>query len=103
MTLYRRPKNDPTLGALRCKTWKTLPGMDVAPDNPLWEERCRQYWTLQGRLYGWKMSAFTMAYDNELGMVSTYCCITEVLPGERTEEFWRVPVESAQLQPLVHQ
>lgn len=102
MTIYRKPMHEPKVGDLRCKTWRTLPGLGLSPDDPVWAKRCQQYWELQARLYGWRMSPFTMAYDHE-GLVSTYSVILEVLSGERTDEHWRVPIESAQVAPLVRQ
>ncbi len=102
MSLYRKPKEPAVVGDLRDKSWQTLPGMDVAPDDPVWAARCEQYWTLQSRLYGWKLSGYALSYDPE-GFVSTYTTIAEILPGERTDEHWRVPVESAQVAPLVLQ
>lgn len=103
MALYRKPMHEPKVGDLRCKTWSTLPGLGLSPEDPLWADRCRQYWELQGRLYGWKMSAYTMAYDMSEGFVSTYCTILEILPGERTDEHWRVTVVDTQVKPLVQQ
>jgi hypothetical protein len=104
MPLYRKPSKPayahPHPDSLRMKSWKTLPGMDIAPDDPVWGARCKQFWELQARLYGWRLSDFTMAYDNEHGFVSTYCVLLEIMPGERTAEHHRVPVESAGIAPL---
>lgn len=103
MTLYRKPKNSTAAGDLKVKSWQTLPGLDVAPDDPIWEARCRQYWELQARLFGWRMSGFSFAYDTVTeagqthGFVSTYCVVVEILPGERTEVWERVPAQSAQI------
>lgn len=97
MSLYRKPKRPFVAGELRLKSWSTLPGLDVAPDNPMWAARCKQYWELQERLYGVKLSDFTMAVDNVNGFVSTYAVVMDVLPGERTSDHSRVPVESAQI------
>jgi hypothetical protein len=106
MTLYRKPKNSTAVGDLKVKSWQTLPGLDIAPDDPLWAARCQQYWELQARLFGWRMSAYTFSYTTiteggeTKGFVSTYCAILEILPGERTEVWERVPVQSAQIGSL---
>jgi hypothetical protein len=97
MSLYRKPKRPLVKGELRMKSWSTLPGLDVAPDSPMWAARCRQYWELQERLFGFRASDFSMAVDNENGFVSTYCVVLEILPGERTADYDRVPVASAQV------
>lgn len=106
MTVYRLPKEAPVPGqpsALRLKTWRTLPGMVIAQDDKLWAARCKQYWELQGRLFGWRMSDFTMIVDATEGFVSTYCTVLEVLPGERTADHSRVPVEATGVQSVYRQ
>lgn len=94
MTLYRTPKEPFVPGELRLKSWRTLES-NIAQDDPTWAARCKQYWELQERLYGVKLSNFTMAVDNNEGFVSTYTVCVEVLPGERTFDDSRVPVAAA--------
>lgn len=100
MALYRKPKEPFIVGVLRTKTWRSLEP-NLSQDDKRWQARCSQFWTLQERLYGVKMSPFAMLVDNNEGFVSTYSTVLEILPGERTDDFSRVPVESAQVPSVV--
>ena len=100
--LYRQPRKPFELRELRLKSWKTLEA-NIAQDDRRWAQRCEQYWRLQERLYGIKMSDYTMMIDNNEGFVSTAAVIVEILPGERTADFSRVPVEAAGVQSLMLQ
>lgn len=92
--LYRQSKHPLVVGALRTKVWRTLEA-NLAADDAKWQARCKQYWELQERLYGLRMSDFAMLIDNNEGVVTTASVVLEVLPGERTTDFDRVPVEAA--------
>ncbi len=94
MTVYRKPREAFEPGALRMKSWRTLEA-NIAQDDKTWAARCKQYWELQERLYGVRLSNFTMLVDNNEGFVSTYCVVLEVLPGERTADHSRVPIAAA--------
>lgn len=94
MTLYRQPKEPFEPGKMRVKTWRMFE-VNVAQDDPIWAARCKQYWELQERLFGVKMSDFTMLVDNNEGFVSTYSVCMDVLPGERTTDYERVPAQAA--------
>lgn len=94
MTLFRQSKNPLAVGQLRSKSWATLEA-GIAPDDQRWGARCKQYWELQERLFGWRASDYGMLVDNETGHVSTYAVVLEILPGERTLDYSRVPVEAA--------
>lgn len=96
MSLYRKPKRPFEIGELRMKTWRTLE-TTVSQNDPTWQARCEQYWNLQARLYGIRLSDIAMIVNNNEGFVSTFSVVMEILPGERTEDYSRVPVESAQI------
>lgn len=96
MSVYRRPTEPFIPGALRTKTWRSLEP-NLSQDDKRWQARCSQYWSLQARLYGIRFSSFAMIVDNNEGFVSTYAAVLEVLPGERTDDFSRVPIEAAQI------
>lgn len=96
MPLYRHAKEPFKVGSLRTKTWRTLE-TNLAQDDPKWNQRCSQYWSLQERLFGVRMSQFVMVADNSQGFVSTYSAVLGVLPGERTHDKTLVPVEAANL------
>lgn len=96
MATYRKAKDPFIVGALRTKTWRSLEP-NISQDDKRWQARCSQFWTLQERLYGVRLSAFVMLVDNNEGFVSTYSTVLEILPGERTLDYSRVPVESAQV------
>jgi hypothetical protein len=65
----------------------------VAVDDPEWQAKCKQYWELQERLFGFRASPFAMMVDNDIGAVSTFVTVMEVLPGPRTLDYSLVPVE----------
>lgn len=99
MTLFRKPLKPFILGDLRLKSWRTL-DPHVSDNDPTWQARCAQFWTLQGRLYGVVFSPFVFLVDNTEGVVSTYATVLEVLPGERTADHSRVPIASAEVASL---
>lgn len=99
MALFREPKNPLVPGELRMKSWKTVQGL--APDDPVWEKRCKQYWELQERLFGFVASEFAMAVDSNEGFVSTYVTVLAVVDGERTKDYSLVPVETAGVERLM--
>lgn len=96
--IYRKPALKPHVGQLRTRTWRTVlpPGASDTNIPEPWPERCKDYWELQERLYGWRFSDFTILLDVEHGFVSTYAVITEILPGERTPDAARVPATRVQ-------
>lgn len=98
--IYRQAKEPFVKGALRLKTWRTLEA-NLAQDDPTWSARCSQYWSLQERLFGVRMSPFVMTIDNDQGFVSTFSAVLEVLPGERTHDKSLVPVAAANLRSVV--
>lgn len=101
MSVYRQPKEPFVIGELRTKTWRTLQ-QDIAQNDKTWAARCAQYWNLQARLYGVQLSNFAMLVDNHDGFVSTYATVLDVLPGERTLDYSRVPVEAAGIGSLAN-
>lgn len=102
MTLYRLPKAPFVEGELRMKSWNAMLQPPTGDTDIVWSKRCKDYWELQERLYGIRLSDFTMFtghVPNERGghdpVVSTYAVVLEVLPGERTTDYSLVPVEMA--------
>lgn len=81
---YRLGRADPKVGELRVRSWQCLipPSSDA---DPTWARRCQNYWHLQERLYGLKMSDFTMVYGvvDGRGVVTTASTVVAVLPGRR--------------------
>ncbi len=100
MTLYRKPSQPFLPGELRVKSWRTLEPY-TAENDPTWLARCQQYWTLQARLYGVVLSPFVMLVNSQDGFVSTYSTVMELLPGERTSDYSRVPVAAQEVPRLV--
>ena len=98
MTLYRAATHPFIPGELRMKAWSAILPPVVAQDDPLWASRCKQYWELQERLYGVRLSDYSMVLNPDEGVVATYAVVLEVLPGERTADHSRVPVERAMAQ-----
>ncbi len=90
--LYRAAKRPFKRGDLRTKAWAAILPPAVAQDDPLWRERCRQYWQRQERLYGVRLSDFGMFLDPVEGVVVTFATVLDVLPGERTTDHDQVPV-----------
>lgn len=99
MSLYRAMKRPAQVGELRMRSWNASLHPPAAEDDPLWVKRCKDYWELQARLYGLRMSDFAMLIGEEDGLlgpfpvVSTYSTVLEVLPGERTSDYSRVTAE----------
>lgn len=95
MTLYRKPTRPFKQGQLRMKAWRALLPPTPRQDDPTWTERCKQYWELQERLYGIKLSDFTMILNANEGVVATYAVVMDIMPGERTLDIGRVPAVHA--------
>jgi len=79
---FKKLAKPATVGQLRSKTVATL----VPPtgdDDPLWRERFREYWELQEKVYGLRMSDFTYVYDDDIQMVTSFSTVLEVLSGTR--------------------
>lgn len=72
--------------------WRALLPPTVAQDDPLWAKRCKEYWERQERLYGMRLSNFTMILNSDEMIVATYAVVMDVLPGERTNDYSKVPV-----------
>lgn len=85
---YRLGRADPKVGELRVRSWQCLipPSGDA---DPTWAKRCQNYWHLQERLYGLRMSNFNMIYGvvDGRGVVTTSSVILEVLPGRRVRDY----------------
>ena len=94
--VFRKAKRPFIKGELRTKTWRSLEP-NIREDDKRWAARCAQYWTLQQRLFGVIFSPYVMLVDNKDGFVSTYATVMEVLPGERTSDFSRVPADGAEV------
>ena len=80
--VYRLMKYKPVVGDLRVKSWRFL----IPPsgeDDPVWAQRCREYWELQQETFGLKFSDFTMMIDYDEMIVTTAATILAILPGER--------------------
>ena len=80
--VWKAMKRTPRQGQVRHKMWRYL----VPPSgeaDPAWAKRCADYWELQERTYGVKMSNFTIAIDWIEGVVITYAVIERVLEGRR--------------------
>lgn len=91
MAIYRAAKNPHRVGELRVKSWACIVPAVPDPEDPVWSKRCRDYWLRQSRLYGVRFANFMFLFDEEIGAVSTYAVVDEVLPGERTWDFSKVP------------
>lgn len=96
MNVYRQAKSPFERGELRMKAWRAILPPVIAQDDPTWTQRCKEYWELQERLYGVRVSDFMMIIDTEESVVCTYVTVLEVLPGERTLDFSRVPATRVQ-------
>lgn len=95
--VYRQPRKGPIhVGQLRSMAWRAVLPPVVAQDDPQWTARCKEYWQLQERLYGLRMSDFTMIIDADEGVVVTFSTVLDVLPGERTLDYDRVPAARVQ-------
>lgn len=85
---YRYMRKPAYVGELRVKTWACLipPTSD---SDPVWAQRCKDYWELQQETYGLKFSNFTMAADCEAGLwyLSTWAVVVGIMPGRRVHGY----------------
>lgn len=101
MTLYRAPKKPIVVGELRMRSWNASMSPPTGELDPIWTKRAKDYWLLQERLFGMRVSGFTLLVGEEDGLlgrypvVSTYAVVEEILPGARTFDYGLVPVEAA--------
>lgn len=92
--LYR--KTSAREGELRFKSWNAMFEPPTGPDDVKWAARAKQYWELQERLYGLRLSDFALLVDEvdttvgRAPVVTTVVTVLEVLPGERTSDYSRV-------------
>jgi hypothetical protein len=95
---YRKAKREFVVGQMRTRTWRAaiVPSSEA---DPLWFQRCGDYWALQERLYGVRLSPFKMLIDKVAGdndqsgvYVTSAVVVEAILPGERTSDYSRVPV-----------
>lgn len=96
MSVYRQAIHPYAIGELRMKAWSAILPPVVAQDDPTWAKRCKDYWELQQRLFGVVLSDFMMIIDANEGVVCTYATVLDVLPGERTLDYSRVPATRLQ-------
>lgn len=82
-------KHKPEVGELRMRSWRWIVPPTHDTDR-VWAKRCKDYWDRQERIYGMRLSDFTMLIDWEGGFVSTYAVVLTVMPGERTANKQRV-------------
>lgn len=101
MSVYRTPSKEPTKGELRHKVWAYLIE-PTSEQDPIWVQRCKDYWELQAETYGWHMSDFTIAVDWQERVVVTWSVLQDILPGERRPDYVvpRVAEERARRQGL---
>ena len=102
MAIYRKAILPFEKDQLRMKTWRAILPNGPDEQDPLWSARCKEYWELQQRVYGVKLTDFTMLMDAEgdgfSGFVSTYAVVVDVFPGERTSDVSRITAAHARLQ-----
>lgn len=87
---YRAMKVPPKAGQVRTKSWRIL--IATEEDDPTWAKRAQEYWERQERVYGLKMSNFTLMVDHELMAITTVSIVAEVLPGAR-EPFYGLTMQ----------
>lgn len=99
--VYRFCKKPVRIGEVRHKAWQWLipPTSEI---DPVWAQRCKDYWELQQETYGLAFSDFTMVMDWESHVVITFAIVLDVLPGERRVDYVvpRVREERARRQLL---
>lgn len=81
--VYREAKHPFVKGQPREKIWRAILPPVVAQDDETWARRCRDYWERQERVYGVRMSDYTMLLDATQGLVYTRAVVLDVLPGQR--------------------
>ena len=78
------------VGQVRIKHW----AVEIIPadgtHNPLWGQRCYDYWDLQRRVYGYDSTAFTMEFntideglESQHAVLTTSVVVTGIRPGAR--------------------
>jgi len=83
---YRWMKNPPKVGELRVRSWRYLIP-PASSDDPMWLDRCKQYWLLQQETYGIAVSDHAMMIDFDEQIVTTAAVIMRVLPGRRVRDY----------------
>lgn len=99
---WRQPKHPFKIGEPRTKTWRVAI-MPSSEADPMWFKRCGDYWALQERLFGVRLSPFKMIIgpvegdDDKSAIYCTTIVVVEaILPGERTMDYSRVPATAVQ-------
>lgn len=90
---YRSAKAPFTPGQWRTRHWQPLLPPN-GEDDPVWVQRCIDYWELQANTYGVKFSPATMVIraverpgHPVMIVVSTSAMVLEVLPGPREVDY----------------
>lgn len=84
MTVYLMSSKGPILPKqLRMQSYRYLVE-PVDEQDPVWVKRFQTYWTRQERIYGMRLTPFTMMIDREEHIISSYAAVQSVMPGERT-------------------
>lgn len=83
--IWRQMKNVPSPGDVRRfeRAYVEPPKSDL---DPVWVQRCKDYWELQQTIYGLSLTDFSMVVDYTRGVVTTYVVVQRVLPGNRVSE-----------------
>lgn len=88
--VFRTPKHPLEVDMLMTKTWRLAVLTGKEHLDPVWEDRARKFWERFERIYGVKMSNFTLLSDTfeDTGpVISTYSVIKAILPGDRVDGF----------------
>lgn len=98
---YRQPKKPFRIGGWRVKHWQAVLPPDGL-DDPVWVKRAVDYWELQEKTFGIKLSPGTLSMNvitqdgqPDQIVVSTSAMVLDILPGHRTPDF-KLPQVAAQ-------
>lgn len=80
--VYRAYKHAAYPGQKRVKMWQYLIAPN-GPNDPIWQQRAREYWGRQMDIYGVTFTAFWIEVDFERHIVKTFAVVGMVLDGKR--------------------
>lgn len=81
---YRSTKAPLEVGQVREKRWALLAGLPSAP----WNRRAGDYWSLQERLYGFRVAQpVSVVLDDQSGEVVSRAIVAHVMAGTRVANY----------------